>query len=74
MSSVAEIEKALSVLPVEEVWKVADWLQQYLEDRWDDQIDDDIAAGRLDRFADKALADYHAGNVKPLDDDGCDAR
>ena len=68
MSTVAEIEKALRTLPVKDAWKVADWLQEYLDVKWDKQIDEDITSGRLDKLADKALQDYHAGRVKPLDE------
>jgi hypothetical protein len=68
MSTVAEIENALQTLPVDDARKVADWLQRYLDERWDRQIDDDLAAGRLDKLADQALADYHAGRTKPLDE------
>jgi hypothetical protein len=68
MSTVAEIEKALQTLPVEEARKVAGWLQQYLDERWDNQIDADIAAGKLDKLADRALKDYEAGRTKPLDE------
>lgn len=68
MSTVAEIESALRTLPEREAWQVAGWLQEYLSEKWNRQIDEDIAAGRLDRLADQALADYHAGRVKPLDE------
>jgi hypothetical protein len=68
MSTVAEIEKALQTLPVEDARKVAGWLQDYLDEKWDREIDGDIAAGRLDKLADKAMQDYNAGQVKPLDE------
>ena len=68
MSTVTEIESALRQLPEKAAWEVAGWLQKYLADKWDRQIDDDIAAGKLDKLADQALADYRAGNVKPLDE------
>jgi hypothetical protein len=68
MSTVVEIEKALQTLPVEEARKVAGWLQRYLDDIWDQQIDRDVAAGKLDKLADKALRDYREGRVKPLDE------
>ena len=68
MSTVVEIENALQTLPVEDARKVAGWLQEYLDEKWDRQIDGDIAAGRLDKLADKAMQDYHAGRVKPLDE------
>jgi hypothetical protein len=68
MSTVAEIENALQTIPVDDAWKVADWLQEYLDEKWDKQIDGDLAAGRFASLADQALADYHAGRVKPLDE------
>ena len=67
MSTVAEIEKALQTIPLHDARKVADWLQHYLDEKWDTQIDADIDAGRLDKLADKAIEDYHAGRLKPLD-------
>ncbi|MGP8200164.1 MAG: hypothetical protein ACLQU4_11760 [Limisphaerales bacterium] len=69
MRTLVEIEKALQTLSVEDARKVAGWLQEYLDEKRDRQIDGDIAAGRLDKLADKAMQDYHAGRVKPLDDD-----
>ena len=68
MSTVAEIENALQALPVHDAWTVAGWLQHYLDEKWDRQIDADLAAGKLDKLAEKAMGDYHAGRVKPLDE------
>src|SRR6266404_5859864 len=68
MSTVAEIEKALQTIPLHDARKVADWLQHYLDEKWDAQIDADIDAGRLDKLADKATEDYRAGRVKSLDE------
>jgi len=68
MSTVAEIENALQALPVDDARKIAGWLQDYLDEKWDRQIDADIAAGKLDKLADQALEDSRAGRVKPLDE------
>jgi hypothetical protein len=68
MSTVAEIEKALQTLPVEEARKIAGWLQRYLDETWDKQIEGDIVAGRLDKVWERARADIAAGRVKPLDE------
>lgn len=35
MSTVAEIENALQRIPVHDARKVAEWLQNYLEEKWD---------------------------------------
>jgi hypothetical protein len=68
MSTVAEIENALQCLSLGDARKVADWLQDYLDEKWDRQIDADIAAGRLDALAERAVKDYRAGRAKPLDE------
>ena len=68
MSTVVEIEKALRTLPVEDARKVAGWLQNYLDETWDRQMEGDIAAGRLDKLWEKAKTDIAAGRVKPLDE------
>ncbi|MBI5774857.1 MAG: hypothetical protein HZA89_14075 [Verrucomicrobia bacterium] len=68
MSTVTEIESALRQLPEKEAWEIAGWLQDYLDDKWDKQMDADVAAGRLDKLWRKAQADIAAGRVKPLDE------
>lgn len=56
MSTVAEIESAISALPLKDARRVADWLQEYLDAKWDKEMDADIAAGRLDPLWEKAKA------------------
>lgn len=68
MSTVAEIENALRSLPVQEARTVADWLQDYLDEQWDRQIEQDAKSGKLDKLAAEALAEYKAGKTKPLDE------
>jgi hypothetical protein len=68
MSTVQEIETAIQKLRPQEIYKVADWLQELREELWDKQIDADAKAGRLDKLAEKALEDYRAGRTKPLDE------
>jgi hypothetical protein len=68
MSTVAEIEKALRGLPVKDARTVAAWLQDYLDEQWDRQIEADASSGKLDKLREQALAHYKAGRVKPLDE------
>ena len=68
MSTVVEIESALRALPLQDARAVAHWLQEYLDQKWDKQMDADIAAGRLDKLAEQALDRYRTGKVKPLDE------
>ena len=68
MSTVVEIESALRALPMQDARAVAHWLQEYLDQKWDQQMDADMAAGRLDKLAEQALDHYRTGQVKPLDE------
>ena len=68
MSTVVEIESSLRAMPVQDARAVAHWLQEYLDQKWDKQMDADIAAGRLDKLAEQALDRYRTGKVKPLDE------
>jgi hypothetical protein len=63
MSTVEDITRAIAQLPPEEVERVRDWLA---ERRWDEQIEADEKAGRLDALIDKALAEHKAGRTRPL--------
>ena len=68
MSTVQEIETAIQKLKPQEIHEVANWLLELREELWDQQIDADAQAGRLDKLAEKALEDYRAGRTKPLDE------
>jgi hypothetical protein len=48
MSTVAEIKVAISRLTLEERAEVARALHQWEDDAWDKQIQQDLAAGKLD--------------------------
>ena len=66
MSTVAEIEQAIQKLTPQEIKAVADWLQEFREEMWDQQIEADAKAGKLDKFIAKAKADYRAGKATPF--------
>ena len=66
MSTVAEIKAAFEQLPETEAWKLADWIQEFMEAHWDRQIEADAKAGRLDKFIDEALDDLHQGRTTPF--------
>lgn len=68
MTNLTEIESAIQKLPQGEIRQLAEWLQEYLESKWDQQIEEDAAAGRLDDLIAKAEADIDAGNVRSLDE------
>lgn len=68
MTSRTEIETAILQLPESEIRELASWLQNYLDEKWDQKIADDVAAGRLDALIQQAEADIAANHVKDLDE------
>jgi hypothetical protein len=66
MSTVEQIEAAILKLSTQELSRLADWVLDLDEQRWDKQIEQDIAAGKLDFLAQEALAEFEAGNCRTL--------
>jgi hypothetical protein len=68
MTSLPEIEVAIKQLPESDVRQLAAWLQTYLDETWDRQIEEDLASGKLDNLIAQAEADIAANNVRDLDE------
>jgi hypothetical protein len=64
--SVQELESAVSRLKPDELDVFARWFEEYLADQWDQRIEADIAAGRLDEAGKRADADFESGRCTPL--------
>jgi hypothetical protein len=63
---VSEIERAVSRLSAEDLTRFRKWFEQFDAQMWDRQFEADVKAGRLNRIAEQALADYDAGNAQEL--------
>ncbi|WP_414586644.1 hypothetical protein [Scytonema sp. PCC 10023] len=57
MSTLTEIEAAIKQLPEGDIRKLAAWLQAYLDETWDRQIEADFESGKLNNLIAKAEAD-----------------
>lgn len=68
MKTLLEIEKAIKELPTEEARRLADWLNQYLDDAWDRQMQTDLSTGKLDNFIAKVESDIEARRVRNLNE------
>ncbi|MFB2897868.1 hypothetical protein ACE1CI_33560 [Aerosakkonemataceae cyanobacterium BLCC-F50] len=68
MNALPEIEAAIKQLPENDVRQLAGWIQNYLNEKWDRQMEEDLAAGKLDALIAKAEADIAANNVRDLDE------
>ena len=64
--SVAELEKAVSVLSPEELRVFRSWFAEFDMAQWDRQIEQDSQAGRLDDLIEQALKDHRAGRTREL--------
>lgn len=64
--SVDELQDAITHLSAEELDRFSRWLDEYRADLWDQQIEADIAAGRLDAAGNRADEDFEAGRCTPL--------
>jgi hypothetical protein len=64
--TLADLEKAVSNLPPDQLAKFRDWFDAFDAARFDGKIERDAATGRLDRLADEALADFRKGNAREL--------
>lgn len=66
MHTVQEITQAISRLPREELARFREWFEEFDASAWDKQIESDIESGKLDGFANQAMADFYAGKCKEL--------
>ncbi len=64
--TVEDIEKEIARLPQDQLKKFRVWYEKFDADKWDAQIETDVADGKLDALAEKAIADHSAGKSKKL--------
>jgi hypothetical protein len=50
----------------QELAEFREWFHAFEQDEWDRQIARDAESGKLDKFAEEAIADYKTGRVKEL--------
>jgi hypothetical protein len=66
MSTVAEIEAAISKLSRQELVAFRDWFTEFDAEAWDKQFEEDVKAGKLNALADEALRDLREGRCTDL--------
>jgi hypothetical protein len=66
MTTPEDIERAVEQLPPRELARFRAWFEAFDADRFDAAIERDANAGRLDAFAEEALAAYRAGQSRDL--------
>jgi hypothetical protein len=66
MTTVEDIEKAIAKLAPGEFDRLRAWFEEYQAARFDERIERDAHAGKLDRLADQAVADHRKGRSREL--------
>ena len=64
--TVEDIEKAVSKLPPDELARFRAWFEAFEAARFDEKIERDAKAGKLDRLAEEAIADFRAGRAREI--------
>jgi len=66
MTRVETLEQEVQNLSPEELAAFRAWFAEYDWQIWDRQLERDVAAGELDRFAAEALAEHERGETTKL--------
>ena len=66
MTKVEKLEQEIQALSAKELSTFRAWFAAFDAAAWDEQIEQDLKAGRLDGLADTALADHRAGRSRKL--------
>lgn len=65
-ANLEDLEKAVAELPVDQLARFRVWFEEFEASHFDQKIERDAAAGRLDRLAEQALSDFRAGRAREL--------
>ncbi len=66
MTTVQEIENAVTLLPKPELDRFRIWFEKFDANVWDKQFEEDVQTGKLDQMADQALKDLKEGRCIEL--------
>ena len=66
MKTFEELKSDIEALPHREYMKLTHWLSERDWQAWDEEIERDSAAGRLDFLIEETLEDERAGNLRLL--------
>ena len=66
MTRVEQLEREVEKLTPEELASFRDWFSEYDWQVWDRQLERDVAAGKLDKLAAEALAEFERGETTEI--------
>ncbi|MGB7100365.1 MAG: hypothetical protein WBD95_16590 [Xanthobacteraceae bacterium] len=64
--TIDDIEKAVARLPPEQLAEFRAWFERFESAHFDEKIERDAAAGKLDRLADHAIDDFRKDRAREL--------
>jgi hypothetical protein len=64
MLTLEQIEAGILTLPSNDLQRLRQWFFDLDYQRWDDQLEQYIADGKLEALAEEALADFKAGHYR----------
>lgn len=66
MTKLESLEREVANLSPAELAAFRAWFAEYDWEMWDRQVEHDVAAGRLDKLAEEALAEHARGETTEL--------
>lgn len=66
MSRVEEIAEQVRALSAAELRELRAWMDEFEDQAWDEKFEGEVAAGKWDALAEKALQDHRQGKSTPL--------
>ena len=66
MLTLEQLETAIFLLPAHDCRKLLEWLSDLDYQRWDEELENDIAAGKLDNLAQEAITNFEAGHYRKI--------
>ena len=66
MTTVENIKKAIAKLAPEQLAKFRTWFEEYDAQLFDERIERDAKAGKLDKFAEDAIRAHREGRTREL--------
>ena len=66
MSNLEQIEAAILTLPSDDFEKLKKWFFDLDYQRWDRELEKDVAEGKLEALAEEAIAEFESGNCQEI--------
>jgi hypothetical protein len=66
MLNTKELQTTVSKLSENDLREFTEWFEEFIAQRWDSQIENDVLAGRLDKIGESVDTAFIKGHVKPL--------